>query len=165
MPEPLSPAPVRDYLPTYLPAYIANGVIGMRCGRIPFLDGVATVNGFAGLDVRDGLEGFARTPFPLGADVSLDGVRLSRAPQCVRFVEQRCDFGRAELTPTLEFRIGDAKARIEVLQFCSHQLPTIALQEIRLTVDRAADLIVSIGIDPTGVEGLGEYPERPSGKV
>src|SRR5689334_1341567 len=165
MSDPISPPPVTDYLPQYLPAYIANGVLGLRCPRIPFLGGVSMVNGFAGLDVRDGLEGFARTPFPLGADVSLDGVRLSQAPQNVAFREQRYDFGRAELTTLLDYRIGETTARLEVRQFCSHQLPTIALQEIRITVDRAADLIVSVGLDPTGVEGFGEYVERPSGKV
>jgi hypothetical protein len=165
MSEPISPDAVREYLPQYLPAYIANGVLGLRCPRIPFLGGVSTVNGFAGLDVRDGLEGFARTPFPLGADISLDGVRLSQAPQCVTFREQRYDFARAELTTVLDYRIGDATAQLELLQFCSHQLPTIALQEIRVTVDRAADLILSVGLDPTGVEGRGEAIERPSGKV
>jgi Glycosyl hydrolase family 65 central catalytic domain/Glycosyl hydrolase family 65, N-terminal domain len=165
MPEPISPAPVRDYLPRYLPAYIANGVLGLRCPRIPFLGGVSMVNGFAGLDVRDGLEGFARTPFPLGADITLDGVRLSQATQSVTFREQRYDFSRAELTTVLDFRIGDATARLEIRQFCSHRLPTIALQEIRITVDRAADLIVSVGLDPTGVDGRAEYLERPSGKT
>jgi len=164
MSEPLSPPPVRDYLPSYIPAYIANGVIGLRCPRIPFLGGVSMVNGFAGLDARDGLEGFARTPFPLGADVALDGVRLSHAPQCVRFVEQRYDFGRAELRTVLDYRIGDVTARLEILQFCSHQLPTIVLQEIRVTVDRASALTLTVGLDTTGVEGFGEYPERPSGK-
>ena len=156
MSDPISPPPVRDYLPHYLPAYIANGVLGLRCPRIPFLGGVSMVNGFAGLDVRDGLEGFARTPFPLGADISLDGVRLSQATECVTFREQRYDFSRAELTTVLDYRVGDTTARLEVLQFCSHQLPTVALQEIRVTVDRAADVIVSVGLDPTGVEGRGE---------
>src|SRR4026207_2145155 len=159
MSEPISPAAVREYLPQYLPAYIANGVLGLRCPRIPFLGGVSMVNGFAGLDVRDGLEGFARTPFPLGADLSLDGVRLSQAPQCVTFREQRYDFARAELTTVLDYRIGDATARLEVLQFCSHQLPTIALQEIRVTVDRAADLTVSGGPAPPRRAGRGEAIE------
>lgn len=165
MSQPISPAPVREYLPQYLPAYIANGVLGLRCPRIPFLGGVSMVNGFAGLDPRDGLEGFARTPFPLGADVSLDGVRLSQAQECVTFREQRYDFARAELATTLDYRIGDTTARLEVVQFCSHQLPTIALQEIRMTVDRAADVILTVGLDPTGVDGRPEYVERPSGKV
>jgi trehalose/maltose hydrolase-like predicted phosphorylase len=164
MTAPISPTPVREWRPEYLPAYIANGVVGMRCGRIPFQGGVCMVNGFAGLDPRDSLEGFARAPFPLGADISLNGVRLSRAPEQLRFVEQRYDFATADLATTLEFRVGDTTARIEILQLCSHQLPTIVLQEIRVSVDRAADLILSVGIDPTGVEGYGEYPEGPSGK-
>jgi trehalose/maltose hydrolase-like predicted phosphorylase len=161
---PLSPPPVREHLPQYLPAYIANGVLGLRCPRIPFQGGVCMVNGFAGLDVRDSLEGFARAPFPLAADISVDGIRLSRATERVRFLEQRYDFGRAELSTVLEYRNGETAARIEVLQLCSHQLPTIALQELRVTLNRPADVIVSVGIDPTGIDGRGEYPERTSGK-
>jgi protein-glucosylgalactosylhydroxylysine glucosidase len=84
MSEPLSPPPVREWQPEYLPAYVANGLIGLPCGRIPFRDGVAMVNGFSGLGVEDGVEGFARAPFPLAADLSLDGVRLSVAPERLR---------------------------------------------------------------------------------
>jgi trehalose/maltose hydrolase-like predicted phosphorylase len=123
------------------------------------------VNGLAGLDVSDGLEGFARAPFPLAADVSLDGIRLSRAEERVRFVEQRYDFATAQLTTVLEYRNGDSTARIEVLQWCSHVLPTIAMQELRVTVDRAADLIVTVGVDPSGVPGRGDYPDAPSGQT
>ncbi|MFL5713557.1 MAG: glycoside hydrolase family 65 protein [Chloroflexota bacterium] len=165
MSPPLSPPPVREYLPNYLPAYIANGILGLRCGRIPFRNGVAMVNGFAGLDLTDGVEGFARAPFPLGADVSVDGIRLSGAIERVRFVEQRYDFGHAELTTILEYRMGEVTARIEVLQYCSHRMPTIVLQEIQVTVDRAADLILSVGVDPTGVDGQGTYADQPSGKI
>jgi trehalose/maltose hydrolase-like predicted phosphorylase len=164
VPVPLSPAPVRDHRPEFLPAYIANGILGIRCPRIPFREGTCMVNGHAGLDVQDDLEGFARAPFPLAADITLDGIRLSRAAEQVRFVEQRYDFERAELHTELEYRNGDATARIEVLQWCSHRMPTIALQEIRVTVDRAADLSIAVGVDPTGVDGSGEYRERPSGK-
>ena len=165
MSEPLSPPPVREWQPEYLPAYVANGLIGLRCGRIPFREGVAIVNGFSGLGVDDGVEGFARAPFPLAADISLDGVRLSVATDRVRFVEQRYDFAAAELFTVLEYRIGDTTARIEVRQFCNHQLPTIVQQELRVRVDRPADLVVSVGLDPTQVEGFGEYPDRPSGRV
>lgn len=164
MPTPISPPAVREYRPEYLPAYLANGVVGLRCPRIPFREGVCMVNGLAGLDVSDGLEGFARAPFPLAADVSLDGIRLSRAEHMVRFVDQRYDFGTATLTTTLDYRIGEATARLEVTQRCSHVLPTIVMQEIRVTVDRPADVTVVVGIDPTGVAGRGEYPERPAGK-
>src|SRR4051794_20775594 len=105
MSEPLSPPPVRDYRPDYIPAYIANGLTGLRCPRIPFRGGVAMLNGFAGLDVVDGLEGFARIPFPLGADVAINGVRLARASHLVEFVEQRYDFAVAELTTLLDYHV------------------------------------------------------------
>jgi trehalose/maltose hydrolase-like predicted phosphorylase len=162
--SPISPAPVRTWRPEFLPAYIGNGLVGMRCGRIPFRDGTTMANGFAGLGIDDGVEGFARVPFALGADIALNGVRLSMALEQVRFVEQRYDFANAELTTLLDFRIGDATARIEVVQLCNHHLPTIVQQEIRITVDRPADVVVSLGLDPTGVEGRGDYPERPSGR-
>jgi trehalose/maltose hydrolase-like predicted phosphorylase len=162
--EPISPPPVREHLPQFLPAYIANGVLGLRCPKVPFQGGVCMVNGFAGLDVRDSLEGFARAPFPLAADISVDGIRMSRATERVRFIEQRYDFSRAELSTILEYRNGETAARIEVLQLCSHQLPTIAMQELRITLNRPADVIVTIGVDPTGIDGYGEYPARTSGK-
>lgn len=165
MPEPLSPPPVRDYRPEFIPAYIANGLVGLRCGRVPFRGGIAMVNGFAGLDVNDGLEGFARVPFALGADITIDDLRLSRMLERVQLVEQRYDFGRAELTTILDFRAGQTTARIEVLQLCSHTLPTVVMQEIRVQADRAADVAISVGIDPSGVPGHGEFLERPSGKL
>src|SRR4051794_32405495 len=165
MPEPLSPDPVRDYRPEYIPAYIANGLIGLRCGRIPFRDGTAMVNGFAGLDVNDGLEGFARVPFPLGADLTINDVRMSHVGQLVRFIEQRYDFARAELTTVLEFDAGDTTAHIEVVQLCSHTQPSVVLQEIRVGVDRAADVAISAGVDPSGVSGNAAHHDRPSGKI
>jgi hypothetical protein len=165
MPEPISPEPVRDYRPEFIPAYIANGLIGLRCGRVPFAWGVAMVNGFAGLDVNDGLEAFARVPFPIGADITIDNLRLSQLLDRVELVEQRYDFGRAELTTVIDFHAGETTARIEVLQLCSHTLPTLVLQELRVRVDRAADVAISGGIDPTGVPGTGEFHERPSGKL
>jgi trehalose/maltose hydrolase-like predicted phosphorylase len=162
--QPISPSAVRTWRPQYLPPYIGNGLLGLRCGRIPFRDGTTMANGFAGLVVDDGVEGFARVPFALGADISLDGIRLSMVPDRVSFVEQRYDFGAAELSTVLDFRVGDVTARIEVVQLCNHRLPTIVQQEIRITTDRAADVKVSVGLDPTGVEGTGDYPDRPSGR-
>ena len=163
MPTPLSPPPVREYRPDFLPAYIANGVVGLRCPRIPFRGGTCMVNGLAGLDIADGLEGFARAPFPLAADVSLDGVRLARNLEHVRFVEQRYDFATAQLSTVLEYRVRDATARIEAMQWCSHELPTILMQELRVTMDRAADVILMVGVDPTGVPGMGTYPASVRG--
>jgi trehalose/maltose hydrolase-like predicted phosphorylase len=161
---PLSPPPLREPRPEYLPAYVSNGLIGLRCPWIPFLDGTAMVNGFAGIDPSDGVEGFSRVPFPLSADLSIDGISLSRARENVRLVEQAYDFSSGELRTTLDFSTAAATARIEVITLCSRTLPTVALQELQVRVDRAADLRLTVGLDPTGVPGVAEYRDGSTGR-
>jgi hypothetical protein len=46
---PINPRPVNEYRPEFLPAYVANGVVGLRVPRIPQIDGLI-LNGFAGVD-------------------------------------------------------------------------------------------------------------------
>src|SRR5689334_2165551 len=165
MSEPISPQPVRDYRPEYVPAYVANGLIGLRCQRIPFRIGTAMVNGFAGLDVTDGLEGFAQVPFPLAADVAVGRVRLSEHEHLVEFIEQRYDFSTATLSTELAYHVDDVTVRIEVTQFCSHTQPVVVLQEIAIRVDRSAQIAVAVGVDPAGKPGRGTWQDKPSGKT
>jgi trehalose/maltose hydrolase-like predicted phosphorylase len=143
---------------------VSNGLIGLRCPPIPFLDGTAMVTGFAGIDPNDGVEGFSRVPFPLAADVRIGGIALSQAREQVRLVEQAYDFAAAELSTTLEFHAAEATARIEMVTLCSRTMPTIALQELRVTVDQPTDLELTAGLDPTGVPGEPEYLAGSSGR-
>jgi len=161
---PISPPPLCAPRPGYLPAYLGNGLIGLRCPPIPFLDGTAMVNGFAGIDPSDGVEGFSRVPFPLAADLEIDGVRLSSAREHVRFVEQAYDFETAELRTTLEYTPDGASARLVVTTFCSRTLPTIALQQLEVELDRAVDVRLIVGLDPTGVPGVAEYRAGSAGR-
>src|SRR2546429_5225105 len=79
-PMPISPPPVRRWRPEYIPAYLSNGVIGLRAGPIPLIEGVAIVNGLAAVDPVEKGEGFARGPYPIGGDVEIHGAKLSRRP-------------------------------------------------------------------------------------
>jgi len=145
MSEPLSPPPLRKARPEYLPAYVSNGLIGLRCPPIPFLDGTAMVTGFAGIDPNDGVEGFSRVPFPLAADVRVGGIALSQARDQVHLVEQRYDFATAELSTILEYCAAEATAHIEVVTLCSRTMPTIALQKLRVSVDAPVELELTAG--------------------
>ena len=49
-PRPLSPPAVLAWRPEYIPAYLSNGLIGLRAGPIPLTEGVAIVNGLAAID-------------------------------------------------------------------------------------------------------------------
>ena len=164
MSEPLSPPPLRKARPEYLPAYVSNGLIGLRCPPIPFLDGTAMVTGFAGIDPNDGVEGFSRVPFPLAADVRVGGIALSQARDQVHLVEQCYDFATAELSTILEYCAAEATAQIEVVTLCSRTMPTIALQKLRVSVDAPVELELTAGIDPTGVPGEPEYLAGTSGR-
>lgn len=145
--SPISPPAVTDYLPSYLPAYLSNGLIGLRIGRIPLLEGNCIVNGLVELDpVEDG-EGFAQAPYPLAGDVEINGCSLAWHPELVGFVEQAYDFSCGELRTQLRFQAAEVAARIEVLTFCSRSLPTLVLKQMVVEVDRECDLRLAGGLD------------------
>jgi len=98
------------------------------------------------------VEGVARAPYTLSGDVIIKGERLSDHPDKVELVSQRYDFTCGELFTELTFRAG-VTARVSILAFCSRTQPTLVLQEIGIEVDAACELIVSAGIDPSGVPG------------
>jgi trehalose/maltose hydrolase-like predicted phosphorylase len=150
---PLSPPPVTEYRPEYLPAYLSNGLIGLRVGRIPFVDGLCMVSGLVERDpVEDG-EGFARAPYPLWGDVVVNGHGLTWHPEQARLVEQVYDFSCGELRTRFVFRPADTSATVEVLVFCSRSLPTVVAHEVRVEVDAECDLVLSGGLNPTGISG------------
>jgi trehalose/maltose hydrolase-like predicted phosphorylase len=150
---PISPPPVRDWRPEYIPAYLSNGVIGLRAGPIPMIEGVAIVNGLAAIDPVEKGEGFARGPYPIGGDLEIDGAKLSRLRGQAELVEQAYDFACGELTSRFRFRSGGTTATIEVLTFCSRSLPTVVLQEVQVRVDRPCRLVITAKVDPTGISG------------
>ena len=150
---PLSPPAVAAWRPDYIPAYLSNGLIGLRAGPIPLIEGLAIVNGLAAIDPVEQGEGFARGPYPIGGDIDVDGHQLSRLPRQSELVEQRHDFSCGELSSRFRFRSGETTASVEVLTLCTRSLPSVVLQEVRVRVDRPCRLMVTAKLDPTGIQG------------
>jgi protein-glucosylgalactosylhydroxylysine glucosidase len=150
---PISPPPVTAYRPEYLPAYLSNGLLGLRVGRIPLVDGLCMVNGLVERDpVEDG-EGFARAPYPLWGDVEVNRHGLTWHPEQATLVEQAYDFGCGELRTRFVFRPEETAATVDVLVFCSRSLPTLVAHEVRVEVDAECDLVISGGLNPAGISG------------
>jgi trehalose/maltose hydrolase-like predicted phosphorylase len=150
---PISPDPVTEYRPEYLPAYLSNGMLGLRVGRIPLVDGLCVVNGLVERDpVEDG-EGFAQGPYPLAGDIVVDGHGLAWHPELAALVDQTYDFSCGELRTRFVFRPQSTTARVEVLVFCSRSLPTLVAHEVRVEVDAECELALSSGLSPAGISG------------
>jgi hypothetical protein len=153
VPAIVSPPPLRTVKPEYLPAYLSNGLMGIRVGPIPLIDGLAVVSGLRAKDPSEHVESFARGPYPLAGDVAINGRFMSRLPDYRRFIEQRYDFSCGELTTQFQFSVDGVTARCETVTFCSRSMPSLVLQQLAVTVDGACELCVSSGINPSGVPG------------
>jgi len=160
MHKPISPKPVKGGLKDDLPAYLSNGVIGLRVRDNPPTAGLALVSGLVGRHpVRD-IEAAALAPYPLALDIALEDVWLSNAPQAMSVIDQRYDFATAEVITRLVFQPKDRRLEIEVVTFCSRDHPTLACQQVTFRLDGLAPLALRPMIDARGVEGKPLAHER-----
>ena len=161
MAGPISPPPITARAVTALPPYVSNGVMGLRYPGLPHLPGTTMVNGFAGTNPDDGVEGFARAPFVIATDVQVDGVWASNAPEWTRLVRQHYDFATGELHTRWTFRVEGTIATVDSLVFCPRSVPALAACELTVRVDNAADVAIAAGIDPADVPGRGDAHAQP----
>jgi len=150
---PISPPPVSGQGDRDLPAYVSNGLIGLRVRCQPLQAGMALVSGYAGEDPERRIEAAALAPYPLAADIAVNGVWLSDLPHQVGELEQAYDFALGELASRFVFMARDRRLECSVLTFASREDPTLVCQEISLKVDGACDLEVRAGIATLGVLG------------
>jgi protein-glucosylgalactosylhydroxylysine glucosidase len=153
MTVPISPPPVTESGTGDLPAYVSNGLIGLRVLDIPLFAGYSLVDGFAGEHPTARVLAAARTPYPLGGDLAIDDIWLRRAPHLASFVDQRYDFATGELWTRFRFSAHGVTAEAEVLTLCSRRRPTIALQELTVRVDAPCSLNLRAIVDIEGVPG------------
>jgi hypothetical protein len=153
MEGPISPPAVKDSASQGLPAYMSNGVIGLKVRDNPLTAGMALLSGFSGEHPERKLEAAGFAPYPIAGDICLDGIWMSDAPQHVRIVDRAYDFSTAELTTRLIFKVRARQAEITVMAFCSREQPTVVCQEIAIEVDAACDLRIRAKIDLSGIEG------------
>ncbi len=153
MSQPINPPTAIGSGRRELPAYVSNGLIGMRVRDLPFTAGMTLLSGYTGEHPERKIEAAAVAPYPLAADLAIDGVWLSDAPHQAGDFEQAYDFASGELTTRFRFRAGGKAARVEVLTFCSRADPTLACQEITVTLDAACEVSLRAIVDATDADG------------
>lgn len=153
MRKPISPPPVSGGDDLDLPAYVSNGLVGLRVRCQPLQPGMTLVSGYAGEDPERRIEAAAPAPYPLAGDLAVEGSWMSDLGHQVRDLEQAYDFSVGELTSRFAFAAQDRRVDCSVLTFASREDPTLVCQEITLRVDGACDLQIRIGISTGGVPG------------
>ncbi|MBI1684123.1 glycoside hydrolase family 65 protein [Caulobacter hibisci] len=160
MSAPINPDTVRGSGRQELPAYVSNGLVGLRVRELPLTTGMALVSGYSGQHYERQIEAAAVAPYPIAGDIALDGVWLSDVPQQAAKLEQDYDFSSGELTTRFEFRAGGRLAKVEVITFCSRQDPTLVCQEVSVSVDAACALGLRATIDASGADGRAMRHDR-----
>jgi protein-glucosylgalactosylhydroxylysine glucosidase len=150
---PISPPPVTGASGDQLPAYVSNGVIGLRVMPVPLQPGLAMLNGLAALHPVLGIEYSPEVPYPLAGDLAVGDVRLSHWPHCASQVEQRYDFACGELHSRFRAELADTVLDVDVLTFASRSHPALVLQEVAVTASRACELTLTALVSTAGVPG------------
>jgi trehalose/maltose hydrolase-like predicted phosphorylase len=150
---PISPPQARGPRNGDLPAYVGNGLIGLRVREQPLQAGMAIVSGFAGEHPERRIEAAAPAPYPLAGDLALNNVWLSDQPSAVSNLVQAYDFATGELTSAFRYEVGGVVAEVEVVTFASRSAPSIVLQEVAVRVDQACDLALRAVVATGGLRG------------
>lgn len=136
-----------------LPAYVSNGLIGLRVRENPLMAGVCIVSGFVGEHHEKRVEAAVAGPYPLGGDIAVDGLWAADQPQAVEPLDQAYDFATGELTSRLAIRIGDRRVDLEIVTFASRTHPTIVCQQVTAEADGPCDLMVRSRLDTNDLRG------------
>jgi trehalose/maltose hydrolase-like predicted phosphorylase len=153
-----------DFSKVFDPAYLSNGLIGIRPGPNPLGRAQTCVSGFVATHPSHEVESLSLAPFPLQTDIRVGELSLLKRPDVVKIQRQILDTSCGELTTKMAFLPGtELRLDVEVLQFASRSVPSLLCQEIRVTpsADTNIEFIPTIGIDGVPVEAyITQPPER-----
>jgi len=137
------------------PAYLCNGMIGIRPGPNPLVQANTEVSGFVSSTYGPHLvEGQCPAPYPFGVDLRVDDVSLLENPDRVKVERQTMDLTCGELVTRMVFSpSGEKTLNLGTLQFASRSVPCLLCQEVSITPSTDMSVEVVARIDLGGVPG------------
>jgi len=149
----MSPAPVCGPGDDNLPAYVANGIVGLRVPPVPWHGSHAVLNGVVGVHPVAAVESVPRLPYPLGGDLAVNGVVLSDNLPNVELLGQTYDFASGELTSRFRFHAEGVAATVTAVTFASMVQPTVVAQVTTVELDAPARLALTARVSPADLAG------------
>jgi len=152
---------VEDFSKAFYPAYLSNGLIGIRPASNPFLPAKTVVNGFVYSHIPYAVVSLSPAPYPLVTDFIVNNVSMLKHPELVKVERQTLDMATGELLTEMIFTpTSSVRLRLEVLQFACRALPSLLCQEITFSASADARIEVFAGIDAAEFSGS-VYSTRP----
>ena len=136
-----------------LPAYVGNGLVGLRVREVPLLPGSAILNGVVGLHAEELLEAAIPVPYPLCGDIGIGEAWLSEQPWAVSELEQGYDFATGELASNFLFRVGEDGLLARITTFASRSDPALVLQQVELSCETACEVRLRALVGTADVRG------------
>src|SRR5215469_1909505 len=121
---------VEDFSRVFDPAYLSNGLIGIRPGANPLARAQTCVSGFDFEHPAHKVECLSPAPYPLETDIRAGRVSLLKRKDLVKVQRQTLDTSCGELITQLEFAPDNGvRLALEVLQFVSRSVPSLVCQQ------------------------------------
>ena len=155
---------VEEFSKPFDPAYLSNGLIGIRPGPNPLARAQTCVSGFVFSHPLYRMEALSPAPYPLETDVRVNDVGLLSHPELFKIQRQSLEMASGELLTEATFSPGEGiRLQMEILQFASRSVPSLLCQEIRVISSQDIEIkcIAAINCDDLpGALYFSKIPER-----
>lgn len=155
---------VEDFSKVFDPAYLSNGLIGIRPGPNPLVGAQTCVSGYVFADTHHEVEAISPAPYPFETDIRVKGIGLLKHADLLKIQRQKLDMANGELTTEMTFAPGTSEnLKIQVLQFASRSIPSLICQEIQVVASSETEIEFVPQLRSEGVPGhiyMKQSPER-----
>src|SRR6266404_1833335 len=136
------------------PAYLSNGLIGIRPGRIPITPAPTCVAGFVYVQPDDRVESLSPAPYPLTTDIRVNGISLLESLERTTLRSQRLDMSNGELATEFTYDVGDGVVvSVLVRQVALRSEPSLLWQKIEVQPSVRARIEISPQVSTAGIPG------------
>jgi trehalose/maltose hydrolase-like predicted phosphorylase len=147
-------------------AYLSNGLIGIRPGRIPIQAAPACVAGFVYVHPAFRVESLSPAPYPLTTDIRINGNSLLENPEHVHLTNQRLNMSNGDLVTEFVYGQGDGtRASVSVRQVALRPVPSLLLQVISLHLSETGRVEIIPQISAAGLPGTILTENAPQGSL
>ena len=155
---------IQDFSKPFDPAYLSNGLIGIRPGPNALAKASTYASGFVFTQIPYEVESLSPAPYPIETDIRIKGISLLKHSELLTVQRQTLDMASGELTTDMVFAPGNGVTLdLHVLQFASRSLPCVLCQEIRVHSSGDAEIEFVVRIDNEGIPGhvyMNRAPDR-----